>query len=198
MIRNFILAMVLLLAVPAWAQQVSTEGLNDAQVAAIKAETARLAAQNAAQKNDPGTVFTNAAGWGKQAADAAEGFAKAMGIAARELNVTINEFLVSPAGILTASLIVWKIAGGAVLSFLYGLLFIAVGMSVIRAIFFRLFTERYEVVDCVRFWGLWKGKKTLRVTRGIRSLESDAEWLLLYVLIFATLAILGIGFAIIF
>lgn len=198
MIRSFILAALLLFVMPAMAQNISAEGLNDAQVAAIKAETARLAAENAANKNDPGTVFSNAAGWGKQASEAAEGFARALGIAARELNVTINEFLTSPAGKLTAVMIVWKIAGSSILSLFYGLLFVVVGLSVVRMIYLRLFTDRYEVVEYKRFWGLWQGKKTLRITRSVKDLRGEGEWLLLYVLMVATAGVLGIGGAIIF
>lgn len=197
MIRSFILAALMLFAIPALAQNVSTEGLNEAQVAAIKAETARLAAENAANKS-PGAILGNAAGWGKQAADAAEGFARAIGVAARELNVTVNEFLATPAGMLTAGLIIWKVGGTSLMGLVYGLIFITAGFIVIRAIYYRLFTDRFELVDYDRFWGLWKGKTTIRVTRGVKDFKSDGDWLVFWVVVLGSLGVLGLGAAIIF
>ncbi len=171
---------------------IDTSGLSDAQIAEIKALAARKAAEakNAAAPllQDPGALAKMASTWGTQAAAAAEGFAKALAVAARELGVTINDFLNTPAGKLTAALIVWKVAGTAIMHALYGVFFVTVGLVVIRMFYMRLFTDRYEKVSYERFFGLWKGEKMVRVPKSFRDLNKDGEWLAVWML----LAIIGI------
>src|SRR4249919_3594765 len=110
MFRKIFVGLALLCAATAYAGQtaVDTSGLTDAQIAEIKAIAAKKVsdvANKADMPNNPGAMITLASTWGPQMAQAAEGFAKALGIAARELNVTVNDFLASPAGKLTAALI---------------------------------------------------------------------------------------------
>jgi len=183
-----------------------TTGLTDAQVAELKAHAAKVVA-DAAKKADgssiaaaaenPGALVTLAATWGPQMAAAAEGFAKALGIAARELNVTVNDFLKSDAGKLTAILIIWKVAGTAVVKMLYGMLFVTVGLTLVRVIYLKLFTKGYEKVEYERFGGFFKGTKMVRVPKGFQDLRNDGEWLAFWVMIILTIATMGIGAAII-
>ncbi len=135
---------------------------------------------------DPAGVAL-AATWGTQAAAAAEGFAKALGIAARELNVTINDFLKSPAGILTAALIIWKMAGASILHALFGMVILTVGLTMVRIIYKRLFTRGYEKVEYSYFFGAFKGTKLVRVPKSFQDLDNDGEWLAFWVMIILTL-----------
>lgn len=97
---------------------INTDGLTAADVAALKAKAAAVAASNV-QTADPlkekvadtTAVMTAAATWGQQAALAAEGFAKAIGIAARELNVEVNKFADTTVGKLVIAFIVLKVVG---------------------------------------------------------------------------------------
>lgn len=47
----------------------------------------------------------------KEWAGVAKGFAEALGVAAKEMGIAVNDFLGSPAGVLTAILIMWKVMG---------------------------------------------------------------------------------------
>ena len=121
--------------------------------------------------------------WGTQAAAAAEGFARALAIAAKELGVTINDFLNTPAGKLTAMLIIWKVAGTAIMHALYGLFFVTVGLTITRMIYMRLFTDRYEKVTYERFFGAWKGERMVRVPKSFKDLNKDGEWLAVWMML---------------
>lgn len=174
---------------------VDTSGLSEAQVAEIKA----IAAQKVAEAAKPATAenitagVTLAATWGTQAAQAAEGFAKAMGIAAKELNVSINDFLASDAGKLTAVLIIWKVAGAGLVKLLYGAFFVTTGLIIARVIYTRLFTKGYEKVEYSRFGGIFKGTKMIRVPKAIHELEEEGEWLMLWAMIVIALGSIAIG-----
>ena len=203
MIRKFIAASAFaLFAATSFAGQtaIDTSGLSDAQIAELKSMAAKKVAETAAQAANPAAAketvtagVTLAATWGQQAAAAAEGFAKAMGIAAKELNVTINDFLTSPAGKLTAVLIIWKIAGATFIKMLYGMLFVTVGLTLARVIYVRLFTREYVQVPYKRFFGAFEGTRMVRVPKSIRDLTTDGEWLALWILIFITLGTLLLG-----
>lgn len=205
MFRKMFLALALLCGTAAFAASttIDTTGLTDAQVAELKAHAAQVVAAQAkgeaaqtAPTKDVGAAVTLAATWGQQAAAAAEGFAKAMGIAARELNVTINDFLKSDAGKLTAVVIIWKVAGAAILKALYGTVFLVAGFILVRTLYLRLFTAGYEKVEYSRFGGFFKGTKLIRVPKTIGQLENDGEWLTLWILLAlcVALAISGTAF----
>jgi hypothetical protein len=180
---------------------IDTSGLSDAQIAELKATAAKKVAETAVAAATPATVAPEkitagvalAATWGTQAAAAAEGFAKAMGIAAKELNVSINDFLGSPAGKLTAALIIWKVAGTTIIHMLYGVVFVVVGLTMVRVIYQRLFTQGYEKVEYSRFGGFFKGTKLIRIPKGFKDLQNDGEWLAFWVMIVLTVAILISG-----
>lgn len=204
MFRKMLAAALLSVAmIPAYAAStnIDVNGLSEAQVAELKAiaakkvaETAAAAGQNKAPSTEQITAgVTLAATWGTQAAAAAEGFAKAMGIAAKELNLTINDFLKSPAGILTAVLIIWKMAGSAILSAMYGMLFLAVGLTMVRIIYTRLFTKEVVPVTYSRFFGMFTGQKMVRVPKSFSDLRTDGEWLAFWVMIILTVAIMVAG-----
>jgi hypothetical protein len=209
MFRKFIVSVSLALcAATAFSSQamLDTSGLSDAQVAELKAHAAKVVADaaNASAGNsvaaavaNPGAAVTLAATWGSQAAAAAEGFAKALGIAAKELGITVNDFLHTDAGKLTAVLIIWKVAGVAVLKILYGLAFVTVGMVITRVIYMRLFTKGYEKVEYVRFGGFFKGTKMIRVPKSFHDLDNDGEWLAFWLMIVVCMGTMAIGAAII-
>ncbi len=205
--KKILIGLILSLsAFAACAENIDTSGLSAAQVAEIKSIAANKAAEAAKQKaeqgaatltpKDPSTLATMAATWGQQAAVAAEGFAHALAIAAKELGITINEFLATPAGKLTAALIIWKVAGAAIVHMLYGIFFLTVGLSFSRMLYMRIFTKGYEKVEYKRFGGLWSGTKMVRIPKTISGLETDGEWLMLWVMIAMTVCtiVTGVGF----
>jgi hypothetical protein len=206
MFKKLVAVFALCLSVGAFAAQTTldTSGLSDAQVAELKAHAAKVvadAANQAAGTNvtaaTPGAVMTIAATWGQQAAAAAEGFAKALGIAAKELGVTVNDFLHTDAGKLTAILIIWKVAGAAIAHMLYAALFVTVAMIVTRMIYMRLFTKEFVKVPYSRFFGAFTGERMVRVPKSFGDLENDGEWLAFWVMIVVCMGSLAIGAAII-
>lgn len=181
---------------------IDTSGLSEAQVAELKAIAAKKVAETAAQAAKPTADVTPekvtagvalAATWGTQAAAAAEGFAKALGIAAKELNVTINDFLKSDAGKLTALIIVWKVAGATMMKALYGVVFLTVGLTMVRMIYTRLFTKEFVKVPYTRFFGMFTGEKLMRVPKSFGDLKNDGEWLAFWVLIILTAGVMLFG-----
>ena len=176
--------------------RVNVDNLNDAQIAEIKATAARAvadAAKGDAPAISPGATLTLAATWGQQAATAAEGFARALGIAAKELGVTVNDFLHTDAGKITAVLIIWKVAGATAIKMMYGTLFVTVGLSIVRVIYFRLFTKEYKEVQYRRLFGMFTGTKLVRIPKSFGDLETDGEWLAVWMMFILTGLTLGIG-----
>lgn len=201
MFRKFIVgSMLAFCAAASIAAQIDTSGLTDAQVAELRAHAATAAANNAKESDTSKTpsiatattVATFASTFGTQMATAAEGFAKALNIAAKELGITINDFLNTPAGKLTAILIIWKVAGAAAVKMLYGVLFVTVGLSMVRMMYLRLFTKGYEKVS-YSYFGLIKGEKMVRVPKTFKDLDNEGEWLAFWVIIIATIATIGFG-----
>ena len=203
MFRKMLAIMALSLCVTASfanTTNIPTDGLSEAAIAELKAIAAKKVAEQAAAVQADGASpekitagVTLAATWGTQAAAAAEGFAKAMGIAAKELNITINDFLKSDAGKLTAIVIIWKVAGAAIIKMLYGALFVTVGLTLVRVIYTRLFTKGYEKVEYSRFGGFFKGTKMVRIPKGFQDLNNDGEWLAFWVMIILTVGVMVIG-----
>lgn len=178
------------------ATQIDTNGLNDAQIAELKAHAAKIVADTAKAadgQTEIGPMVTMATTWGNQAAQAAEGFAKAINIAARELGVTVNEFLKTDAGKLTAVLIVWKVAGASIAHGLYGVLFLTVGLTMLRVMYVRLFTSGYKEVQYSNLFGMFTGTKMVRIPKSVGDLKFDGEWMSLWIMIIASIAILGFG-----
>lgn len=207
MFRKFIAVVALTLCVStSYAGQttIDTSGLSDAAIAELKAQAAKAVAAQAKEASglpvsveNTGVMMSLASTWGTQAAQAAEGFARAISIAARELGVTVNEFLKTDAGKLTAALIIWKVAGASIVNILYGMMFITVGLTITRIIYKRLFTKEYQTVEYSRFGGFFKGTKLLRVPKNIGELRSDGEWLAFWVMIILCMGTMLIGGAII-
>lgn len=188
---------VCVISAPAHALQIDSSGLNDAQIAQLKAQAAKIAAENhqaqVVTKDSIGNVTTLASTWGTQAAQAADGFAKAFTIAARELGVTVNEFLKTDAGKLTAALIVWKVAGAGIINFLFAFMFVAVGQIIAITIYRRLFLKGYEKVEYKRFFGMFEGTKMVRIPKGFSQLEKDGEWLALWMMLLVSIGSMLIG-----
>lgn len=164
--KRYLFLVAMLFAVSAYA--IDTKGLTPEQVANIEAAVAQ------AKQANTGTTLTLASEWGQQAATAAEGFAKALGIAAREIGVTVNEFISTPAGKLTAALIVWKVAGATLISMAYGVVVLVIGLWAAWLLARHIATDRYESVPYSRLWGLWSGERKVRVYRPF-SKYSDGE-----------------------
>lgn len=54
-----------------------------------------------------------------QYAEVAKAVAQAIGVAAKELGVAVNEFIKTPAGIFTAAIIAWKFVGAILMNYVF-------------------------------------------------------------------------------
>lgn len=118
--------------------------------------------------------------WGAEMSQAAEGFARAMGVAARELGVAINDFLASDAGKLTAALIIWKIMGKGILSLMFGVILLIISTRIYFKVLGRFTVDHYEPSQRSVMFGLFKYEKRVPVYMRTRDIDSGA-------ILFATL-----------
>lgn len=126
--------------------------------------------------------------WGQVAKDAAG----AIGIAAHELNVGVNEFLASPAGKLTAFLIVWKVAGSAILSKLLGLLMLPFAWYLVKRIANGLMVKEITYETKPVLWGLFNRRYVASVRRDDWDNMGDGKNLILFLLVAVATIFTGI------
>lgn len=90
--------------------------------------------------------------WGQMAQE----FAKALGIAAHEIGVSVNEFVASPAGYITVGVVLWKTVGGSIAK--YGLVFCIwlLGTCLIRG----MWTVRHVDREYKNIFGSLRTKRT--------------------------------------
>lgn len=83
--------------------------------------------------------------WGSVAKE----FAEALGIAAREMGIAVNDFLQSPAGFLLAAVLVIKFAGGFVIGFPFTVFSILCVLYLAK----KVYTAEIEYENVPMFWG---------------------------------------------
>lgn len=183
--KKILAVLVLVLSTTVFAKTVDIDatGLSEAQVAELKAVAAKAVA-DASKAGTP--TLLNMSAWGQQAASAAEGIAKAIGIAAKELNVSVNDFLHTDAGKLATAVILWKVLGSTITGLMGAIIAIVLWIVIFRIFYIRLFTKGYEKVEYSRFGGLFKGTRMVRVYKSFQDLSEDGEWLVLWIMILYT------------
>lgn len=135
MFKRILFTLALLVSAPSFAgscaQQINqVSGLSDsvAQEMIVQCEQAKLAAT---QQVVPDADKINAY------AEVARAVAEAIGVAAKELGVAVNDFIVTPAGMLTAGIILWKFVGATLVS-----AFIAIMAGVCLSVLCTYFRKR--------------------------------------------------------
>jgi len=88
----------------------------------------------------------------------AKEFASSLGVAADELGMAANKFLDSPAGMLTAGVIIWKVFAMNILGLLFILVTIGIWIFMLRAVM----TEKFET-KMVDGWGNTQKEERTRV-----------------------------------
>lgn len=122
---KYILTIALMLfSMCALAQAVNTNGLDEAQRAAVDEYAAKLRKESAAGLTGGATV-KKVDEW----VDIGVKIGQALGGAAKEMAVQVNDFAKTPVGILTMALIVWKIIGGVIIHFFGGIVVLASGWA---------------------------------------------------------------------
>lgn len=205
MFKKLISVSLLLFSATVFAGSYTINGvdLSDAQIAQLKADAAKISAENKLNEENrglgsltqnPEKVLTNASTWGTQLATAAKGFSEALGIAAHELNINVNDFLNTPAGKLTAVIIIWKVIGASALHFLAGCLIICMSLLFSRIFYIRLFTKDTTLVESTYLWGLYKTTKQVRTMKSMSDLRGEGEWFAFWIV--SAAVCLGVAIAI--
>lgn len=103
----------------------------------------------------PTVSVEKASQWGALAKE----FAGAIGIAAKELGVAVNDFLDSPAGYLMAAILVLKFAGGLIVAIPF-----TIGSSLfLYWVLTQIRIESIEYEYRKALWGLFEYRRKLRV-----------------------------------
>lgn len=147
------LAMVfaMLFTMPTWACTVTGSALSAAAIKAIEADCAKAEEALTAQAAKIDTERLSAY------AEVATQIAKAVGIAAKEMGVAVNDFIQTPAGILTVAVILVKVLGKLVAAIAFTFMVMYCCYRTVRYIWSRYSDEYIEVP---RWFGF--GKKTVR------------------------------------
>jgi len=121
--KSILLSMVLLVSTSLMAAtaDVDTNGLTVEQKARLQLQVEQMK-----REQDKAQFVDNA----KQYVELGEMIGKAFGSCAKELNVQVNEFIQTPAGMLTISIICWKTVGRDVIHFGFGFCFLVFGFMV--------------------------------------------------------------------
>lgn len=101
--------------------------------------------------------------WGTDLAVASEGFAKALGIAARELGIAANDFLATDAGRLTAAIIIWKVLGKGLVALVIGTLLLVISIGIYFKVVQRCMVSEYTYKPRSLLFGLIKYEKAVPV-----------------------------------
>ena len=146
-----VLALTLGLALPAFAQTVPVNPCEDlaeatrgksSQAIDVILQSCRKGSENSIVKVPDAEEFSE---W----AQASKGFAEALGIAAKELGIAVNDFLASPAGILLAFILLLNYAGGAVIGLPFTIFTLILLWTLVRRL--SIASIEYETVPV--FWG---------------------------------------------
>src|SRR5690606_10910321 len=98
----------------------------------------------------------NAESW----ANASQGFAKAIGVAAKELGVATNDFLNSPAGYLLAAILIVNFVGNII----FGVPVPLASLVFMWILFKYLWTKSKDYENVPVLWGFWSIRKA-KVTK---------------------------------
>lgn len=164
--KAFILATLLLFAVPTFACEINNSGLSKEAVATLKVacEQAKL---DEVKQNSLGSYVTpdriSAIG------NVSNDIAMAIGTAAKQVGIAANEFLQTPAGILVVFGIFMKLFLHQAIG-LVGLVVILCSWAWFTR---RVLVDHYTVVEKVRFWGLYTTSKRVPTYAAFKDLDEN-------------------------
>ena len=95
-------------------------------------------------------------------------FSSSLGLAARELGYAANEFLASPAGILTAIVIIWKVFMVQILGIIFLMVVIPLWIYMLR----KAMTDKVEYLP-VKRWGGREGLKKVVTYENFDSISCE-------------------------
>lgn len=153
--KRIIFALLLLVAGPTWADgcDITNSGLNAEAVSKLRIACEQAKIEQNANRNVSGDSITKGLTPEKISAigSVAQEIAKALGSAAKELGVAVNDFLLTPAGILVVLGIFWKLF----LVQTMGLIGVVIVLITARWWLVRILVEGFVPTEKPRFFGLY-------------------------------------------
>ena len=154
-----------------------TNGLSKEQVAALQKSVDILKAQN--REESSVMALDTASRWASEMPKIAEGFARALGVAAKEMNVAVNDFVNTDAGRITAALIIWKVAGHDVMKYTWSFAAALIIFIIMRKFDHTIRLSSTRVETETRYFGLISRKRTVPVYESFRDMTSEQAFILI-------------------
>lgn len=149
MIKKFLTICVLALSFGAYAQSINVESLTKKQIAELNQYAAEM-------KKDPSgsseKVRSEVEAW----TDLGQNIGRATVGAAKEVGMAANEFAKTPLGVVTTSIVVYKLIGNDVIHLFVGTCMIFFGTLIGLWTFRRRYVRQYEYRTVL--FGLWQKK----------------------------------------
>ena len=167
-------------------QITTTQSLTDAQKAELASQAAKMVADNASAPTD-----VRAAAHVKEWVDIGTAIGSGLASSAKELGVASNDFIKTPVGKLTATVIIWHFLGSTVVHLVAGTLWLTIVGSVwyflYRRTAFRLVNTEYETGKGPN------GTKRIIVREPIRLTEGQNGTFIVGSLIIAAIGVITIA-----
>lgn len=152
MIKKFLAICVLALSFGAHAQSINTDNLSSQQIN-------QLAEVAASMRKDPVNISEKVRDEVQAWTDLGQNIGRATVGAAKEVGMAANEFSQTPLGIVTTSIVVYKLIGKDAVHFLLGACMIFVGTLIGLWALRRRYIRQYEYRPVL--FGLWQKKNTI-------------------------------------
>lgn len=149
MIKKFLAICVLALSFGAYAQSINVENLSAKQIAELNQRVV-------AMKNEPSGVSEKVRSEVEAWTDLGQNIGRATVGAAKEVGMAANEFAQTPLGIVTTSIVVYKLIGKDAVHFLLGACMIFVGTLIGLWALRRRYIRQYEYRPVL--FGIWQKK----------------------------------------
>ena len=172
--KSILLSIVLLCSsLFAQTSDVDTNGLTAEQKARIQIQVEQMK-----QEKDKTKMVDTA----KEYVQLGEMIGKALGSCAKELNVQVNEFIITPAGMLTIGIICWKTVGRDVVHFGFGLCFLILGVLIwYRCAYLPMRISNVEYGQ--GFWIFRSKKVTMKAMSSITEGEAIAATVFIIIVV---------------
>jgi hypothetical protein len=152
MIKNFLTFCVLALSFGTYAQSISVENLTKKQIAELNQHVAEM-------KKDPSNVSEKVRSEVEAWTDLGQNIGRATVGAAKEVGMAANEFATTPLGVVTTSIVVYKLIGKDIVNFFVGASMIFVGTLIGLWCSRRRYVRQYEYRPVL--FGLYQKKNVV-------------------------------------
>lgn len=152
---------------------VITDGLTEKQKAELTLKVAELkeAKTSSGPESISKAVAVNDAAtegirkWGNVSTEIAKGLVIGLAAAAKEANVAVNDFAVTPIGRITTYIIVWKMIGRDFFNIIFGLSLLLIACPTIWYVYRRMISKNVTYEYKPFLWGAFERKRILSQSR---------------------------------